>query len=136
MKAIKSMLAAVVAALALLTVTAVPAYAGPLTTMYSYGGNKATTHEWWTALGYDGHVQAAASTPSGPGRTNWTTWGRVTYSRNGAQVAKAQTVTACSSTSATHSASVSVWDSLNPWAAKTVANYNFSYISSRNLRAC
>jgi len=101
--------------------------------VYSYGGNVFTNTEY-VFIRYDGTGQITAQTWYGD---NWTYKGKISYTRDNEYVAgPAYTPVACTQMDGgVKETSLTAWDSLNPFAPKTMFYYDW-YTVPRNETVC
>jgi hypothetical protein len=101
---------------------------GSITPMATWGASYAISTEWWSQLGYDGKAKAAANIWNGLRIIKVCMW----YTRGGVVVA-AQVCSTASSPWGTWlpgpEKTMSVWDSLDPFAPPTVFNFSITRIN-------
>lgn len=94
---------------------------GSIIPQITWGASYAISTEWWSQLGYDGKARAAANIYSGKRIVQVCMW----YTRGGAAVSGTVCSTAnylAGTWSAGPEATISVWDSLDPFAPPTIFN--------------
>jgi len=101
---------------------------GGFTPQITWGSSYAISTEWWNQLGYDGKAKADANIFSGKRIIQVCMW----YTRGGAMVSEKLCSNAASTGGSWLSGPVvtmSVWDSLDPNAPRTIFNFSKAEIN-------